>query len=77
MPVTTNKPKPQPPMEAVNPALELQAGAQKGGVVSRQPTSEPPPTMNADADLSLRGGGLVIGCHKRCCGINCSWFPCR
>lgn len=27
-----------------------------------------------DADLSLRGGDIVCGCTRGCCGLNISWY---
>ena len=66
---TVQAPEQQPPMEAANPA---QAPNRPGAVVTKQPKSEPLPS--AQPDLALRGGGLSIGCHERCCGMNCSCY---
>ncbi|KAK0644256.1 hypothetical protein B0T16DRAFT_460334 [Cercophora newfieldiana] len=65
---TVEAPRQQAPMEATNPARS----ASVPSVVTQQPKSEPLP--RAENDMSLRGGGFTIGCHERCCGMNCSWY---
>ncbi|KAK5654715.1 hypothetical protein OQA88_7039 [Cercophora sp. LCS_1] len=62
---TVQAPQQQAPMEAANPA-------QSKSIVTQQPKSEPLPSTNNN--MSLRGGGLSIGCHERCCGMNCSFY---
>ncbi|KAG7286820.1 hypothetical protein NEMBOFW57_009137 [Staphylotrichum longicolle] len=69
---TTDAPKMQAPMEAANPA-HLQTGEPGSqAVVTKQPTSEPRPSM--DNEMTLRGGRFNLGCS--CCDGRCHFRLC-
>ncbi|KAK1765432.1 hypothetical protein QBC33DRAFT_544292 [Phialemonium atrogriseum] len=59
---TAEAPKPQAPMEASAPPAP-------GTVVKRQPEAQPRP--EPENEMTLRGGGMNLGCT--CCDGTCSF----
>ncbi|KAK3693178.1 hypothetical protein B0T22DRAFT_449111 [Podospora appendiculata] len=62
-------PKQQPPMEAIATDGAAASRSTRGRIIATQPNSEPRPQY--DTDVSIRGGGINLGCT--CCDGSCSF----
>ncbi|KAK3332902.1 hypothetical protein B0T19DRAFT_439703 [Cercophora scortea] len=66
---TAQAPEQQAPMEAVASDEAATSRSAHGRIVVTQPSNEPRPQY--DSDVSMRGGGMNLGCT--CCDGSCSF----